>query len=154
MILQGVYLVWYTLNRMKESGKAGYQELEHTADWQLKAWGADVPSLFEQAALGMVDLSGIQLAANPRVTKELRLEAPDREILLVDFLSELLYLGETENIGFDDFDLQVEDAVLHAKIEGAPIESQTKEIKAVTYHNLKIEERPDGVWEVNIVFDV
>jgi SHS2 domain-containing protein len=139
---------------MKEPEKAGYQEIEHTADWQLKAWAVDIPHLFEQAALGMYDLSGVQLAPEPRVTQDLSLDAPDREILLVDFLSELLYLGETENLGFDDFDLQVEDAVLHAKIKGATIQSQTKEIKAVTYHNLKIEKGPDDVWEVNIVFDV
>ncbi len=138
---------------MKYPLNAGYREVEHTADWQLEVWAPDLPVLFEQAALGMYELSGTRLKSQPRVTKELELKAPDEESLLVEFLSELLFLGESQELAFDDFSIRIESGELHANIRGAPIRSQTKEIKAVTYHNLKIQKGLRGL-EVSIVFDV
>lgn len=133
--------------------QAGYREIEHTADWQLQVWASDLPLLFEQAALGMYELSGTHLESQPRMSEELRLEAADAEGLLVEFLTELLFLSESQALAFDDFDIQIESHKLYAKISGAPIKSQFKEIKAVTYHNLEIEAGSRGL-EVNIVFDV
>ena len=135
---------------------AGYREREHTADWELEVWGPDMHALLEQAARGMYALSGVRLWAFPRVSREIALEAADRESLLVAFLSELLYLTEEERIGFDRFDLDVSegrDLRLRAILEGAEIESQSKEIKAVTYHNLKILEQGRKL-KARIVFDV
>lgn len=131
----------------------GYREREHTADWELEVWAPDLPLLFEQAAAGMYELSGTRLKSQPRTEKELQLEAADEEGLLVDFLGELLYLNESENLAFDEFNIKIESLKLMAKIGGAPVESQTKEIKAVTYHKLEIRESSRG-FEVNIVFDV
>jgi SHS2 domain-containing protein len=133
--------------------QAGYREIEHTADWQLQVWAPDLPLLFEQAALGMYALSGTQLESMPRLSEELHLEAADREGLLVEFLTELLYLAESQGLAFDNFNIQIESQKLYARISGATIKSQSKEIKAVTYHNLNIKEGPRGL-EVNIVFDV
>jgi SHS2 domain-containing protein len=133
--------------------QAGYREIEHTADWQLEVWAPDVPLLFEQAALGMYELSGTRLESHPRLGEELHLGAPDREGLLVEFLTELLFLAESQGLAFDNFQIQIESQKLFAKISGAPIKSQSKEIKAVTYHNLEIREGPWGL-EVSIVFDV
>lgn len=132
---------------------AGYREIEHTADWQLEVWAPDLPLLFEQAALGMYELSGTGLESQPHVSEELWLEAPDEEGLLVEFLTELLFLGESQSLAFDDFTIQIESHKLYARLSGAPIKSQSKEIKAVTYHNLEIKEGPRGL-EVSIVFDV
>lgn len=133
--------------------QAGYREIEHTADWQLEVWAPNVPLLFEQAALGMYALSGTQLESHSRLGEELYLGAPDREGLLVEFLTELLFLAESQGLAFDNFQIQIESQKLFAKISGAPIKSQSKEIKAVTYHNLEIKEGPRGL-EVSIVFDV
>lgn len=133
--------------------QAGYREIEHTADWQLEVWAPNLPLLFEQAALGMYVLSGTQLQSQPRVSEELKLTAPDNEGLLVEFLSELLFLSESQGLAFDCIKLQIESQKLYAKISGAPIKLQSKEIKAVTFHNLEIKEGPRGL-EVSIVFDV
>jgi SHS2 domain-containing protein len=73
--------------------------------------------------------------------------------LLVSFLEQLLYLGEMEGLGFDEFEIEVNSGRLCVELGGAPIESQAKEIKAVTYHKLEIRETGRGL-EANLVFDV
>ncbi len=133
---------------------AGYQEVEHTADWELHVWAPELSTLFEQSAHGMYALAGTRLQNEPRRKKFLELSASDFESLLVAFLEELLFLGEQERVGFDRFEgVKLSENRIETKMEGAPILSQSKEIKAVTYHNLEIRETPQG-YEVNIVFDV
>ncbi|HLF91436.1 MAG TPA: archease [Anaerolineales bacterium] len=131
----------------------GYLEIEHTADWALTVWAPDLTGLLEQAARGMDTLSGVVLKSAPRVTRELSITGYDPEHLLVKFLTDILFIGEEEGLGFDTFELSIQDLHLQAQISGAPIASQQKEIKAVTYHDLRIESNPRGL-ETTIVFDV
>lgn len=138
---------------MNAPGARGFREIEHTADWEVQVWAPDLSGLLEQAALGMNALTGLRLQPTPRQKRKFQLEASDPERLLVSFLSELLWLGAHEGLGFDVFDLSIQENVLLAQAAGALIASQTKEIKAVTYHRLVIHSRGDGL-EVNIVFDV
>jgi SHS2 domain-containing protein len=132
---------------------AGFRELEHTADWELEVWAPDLAGLLEQAARGMLALSGVRLNDSPRQKRRLSLQADDAERLLVSFLSELLWLGESEGLGFDSYDLQVDGFRLQAELEGALIACLAKEIKAVTFHNLQIVTGARGL-EARIVFDV
>lgn len=132
---------------------AGFQEVEHTADWALDAWAPTLGQLFEQAARGMLALTGTELAGQAREARQLDLLAIDLESLLVNFLAELLYWGENEGMAFDDFHLTVKGTHLTGWVEGAPIAKQTREIKAVTYHNLKVC-HDSGEFRVRIVFDV
>ena len=132
---------------------AGFQELQHTADWEIEAWAPDLPRLFEQAALGMYALSGTHLYPDPRITRTLELNAEDVESLLVKFLTELLFIGEQYGLAFDVFDLKIDECNLRARLHGAPMTEQSKEIKAVTYHKIAIQTSPRGL-EVRIAFDV
>jgi len=131
----------------------GFEEISHTADWSARVWAQDLPSLFTEAARAMSSLAGASTGSGPRVTRTFEAEAPDAESLLVAFLSELVYYQEQENLIFDVFDLRVAGQWLKVKMEGAPLESVDKAIKAVTYHNLKIENTNQG-FETTIVFDV
>jgi SHS2 domain-containing protein len=132
---------------------AGFHELHHTADWEIEAWAPDLPMLFEQAVKGMYALSGTNLYPEPRITHTLELTAVDVESLLVKFLTELLFMGEQYGLAFDVFDLQINGSNLKARLHGAPMTEQTREIKAVTYHQIAIQPGPRGL-EVRIVFDV
>ena len=138
---------------MIDKDRSGFEEIEHTADWELHVWAPDLPRLLEQAARGMYELSETRLMIGDR--EEFNFEFPftDNESLLVDFLSELLFLGEDQGFAIDEFDLSFDGTHLNARLGGAPIEEQNKEIKAVTYHRLKIRETRSGV-DVRIVFDV
>jgi SHS2 domain-containing protein len=132
---------------------AGYREREHTADWELEVWAPDLPCLLEQAARGMYRLIGVRLKGGPRHERIIELSVLDAESLIVDFLSELLYLVEEEGLAFDEFSLQISQDKLIAELTGAPLESLEKEIKAVTYHKLSVRKTDLGL-QVNIVFDV
>jgi len=101
----------------------------------------------------MSSLSGAVIGNDGRVRRVFEAEGPDVESLLVAFLSELVYYQEQENLAFDVFDLGVAPQRLKVQMEGAPITSVEKAIKAVTYHNLNIEKTPEG-FETTIVFDV
>jgi len=131
----------------------GFEEIPHTADWSVHIWAADLPSLFIEAARAMSSLSGAVIGNDGRVRRVFEAEGPDVESLLVAFLSELVYYQEQENLAFDVFDLSVAPQRLKVQMEGAPITSVEKAIKAVTYHNLNIEKTPEG-FETTIVFDV
>ncbi len=131
----------------------GFEEIPHTADWAMRVWASDLPSLFDEAAEGMNTLAGVKFVEGTKVNKHFETEAPDSESLLVAFLSELIYFQEQENLGFSEFDIRIIDSRILVDMEGAPIESVDKAIKAVTYHNLKILKSARGL-EVEIVMDV
>ncbi len=131
----------------------GYREIEHTADWELEVWAPDLATLLEQAAEGMYRLMGVELAVGERIERQLDMVADDPEALLVDFLGELLFFVESQGLAFDRLDLEVADLRMHARLEGATVTSQAKEIKAVTYHRLEVIETDSG-WQTRIVFDV
>ena len=131
----------------------GFEEISHTADWSARVWAENLPSLFTEAARAMNSLAGTVAGNGPRLKRVFEAEAPDPESLLVAFLSEMLYYQEQENLVFDVFDLRVATQWLKVEMEGAEIESSEKAIKAVTYHNLKIQKTNKGV-ETTIVFDV
>jgi SHS2 domain-containing protein len=132
---------------------AGYQERAHTADWALTVWAPDLSGLLQQSARGMYALMHARLQAQPREAYRFEMAAPDRETLLVTFLSELLYFTQRDDVGFDRFDLTYEGERLTAEVEGAPLESIAKEIKAITYHDLAVRATERGL-EATIVFDV
>jgi SHS2 domain-containing protein len=131
----------------------GHREVEHAADWGLEVWAPDLPGLMEEAARGMFELMGVEVSDDTRSHRQLEIGADDREQLLVSFLEELLFIADSEELAFDVFLLKLVDTNLLARLEGGGIVSRTKEIKAVTYHYLKIEDTRRGL-KTTIVFDV
>ena len=131
----------------------GFEEISHTADWSARIWADDLPSLFTEAARAMNSLSGTVIGNKSRVTRTFEAKGPDGESLLVAFLSELVYYQEQENLAFDTFDLRIATQWLKVEMEGAQIEAVEKAIKAVTYHNLKIE-RVNDRFMAEIIFDI
>ena len=131
----------------------GSREIAHTADWELEAWAPDLAGLIEQAAMGMSALCGAVLASDSRLMETLEVLGEDSESLLVGFLSELLYIQENRNIGFEKLSVSISGGKLTARVVFRDLVSIQKEIKAVTWHNLKIAAH-EGVSRVRIVFDV
>ena len=127
--------------------------MEHTADCGLEVWAPDLPALIEEAARGMFELMGVVVSEESRCHRQLEIGAEDREQLLVSFLEELLFIADSEEVGFDGFLLNVQDSSLLARLEGGFIVDRSKEIKAVTYHYLEISESDRGLM-TNIIFDV
>jgi len=145
----------YPLNKDEnvQSNSSGYREIEHTADWEIEVWSPDIKGLLYQAACAMYTLADVKLAATQKQSRTLEITAKDNEELLVSFLSELLYLAEDEQLGFDRISLSLNEDTLTAELTCTPIKSISKEIKAVTYHNLNIIDTSKG-FTTRIVFDV
>ena len=133
----------------------GFEEVEHTADKALRVFGADLTELFLSAAEGLTHLMAADVAdISTKIEKSIELEAIDAESLLVEWLSELAYWAESEMLVFKNFRIQKATATyLKAKVWGGKTSMLEKQIKAVTYHNLKIKKTAEGL-EATIVFDV
>ena len=133
----------------------GYEIVDHTADWALRVYGSNLTNLLRSAALGMSSLLVADLASSPlEVSRDLTLEAFDAETLLVDWLSELAYLAEEAQLVFREFHLwNVTSQRMTARIRGGRAPELQKHIKAVTYHELSIEQTDSGL-TATIVFDV
>ena len=131
-----------------------YREVDHTADWALHVWAPTLEELFVEAARGMYTLVGAQAQPGVTVRRRVELTADDHESLLVAWLQELLYFTESEELAFTGYHIaHLEPTHLRAEVEGGPTGRLDKMIKAVTYHNLKINRTADG-YDTTIVFDV
>lgn len=136
-------------------GTNRWEEIDHTADWSIRVYGQDLAGLLESAAYGMVALLGGQLSEESRAeTWRFQLSAPDAETVLIDWLAELIWLIEEENVLFSQFEIeQIGDVAVAARATGKTGASFAKHIKAATYHNLDIRQTEDGL-ETVVVFDV
>jgi riboflavin kinase/FMN adenylyltransferase len=131
-----------------------YEEIEHTADLAMRAYGRDLEELFANAAYGLFDLMAEPAADEPPRRREVALEGSDYEALLVDWLNELIYLHEVEGETYHRFTIQdLSPTLLRATVEGGPTGRKTKAIKAATFHDLRIRQTEEG-YEATMVFDV
>ena len=132
---------------------SGYEELEHTADVALRVWARNFEDLLRQSAEGMYDLMGVELDRTVEKNGTFHLEDGNREIQLVDFLNEILYLAEQETSIFKNFAFSEHEIGVSVKASGFKAISIHRNIKAVTFHDLDINETDRGL-ETQITFDV
>lgn len=135
-----------------------FEILEHTADKGVAARGSTMAEAFENAAYGMFALFVDPSAYQPTEEREIAVEADEREMLLWSWLSELHFIFEVDRVLPVDFRiLEIDDTKLKAKIAlrpiGPDIEWHGSAVKAITFHQLKVEET-DGQWRVQVYVDV
>ena len=134
-----------------------YEILSHTADTGIEATGAGLAELIDELAKGMFALiATVDPCPAPRRI-DVEVSAATPEDLVVDLLSDLLYESEIEDVMPCDFSTTMLGAT-HARVTagGAPlsdVETTGPPIKAVTYHDLTVEERDDH-WFGRVYFDV
>ncbi len=129
-----------------------FEELPHQADAALLVYGRSLPELFSHAARGMYHILGINGEDHLKVKEDIVLQADDTESLLVSFLTELLFMVE-KGQKVTIFELNIEKGGLNAKVNQSPILGMAREIKAVTFNEMKIL-YVDGVYQTRIVFDL
>jgi SHS2 domain-containing protein len=132
-----------------------FEEISHTADWSFRAFGRDARELFQNAAHALFALEGAQARADANeIARDVHVTALDYESLLVTWLTELLWLQESQREMYQRFDIvTLAPTELRAQVFGVPFIALDKIIKAVTYHNLKIAQTAQG-WEAVVVVDV
>ena len=135
-----------------------YVQLDHTGDIRIKVFGYSLKELFENAAYALFDMITDANKIDSQLAETVEISGTDKEELLVNWLSELNYLFITESKIFNKFEINhLKDFELSATIIGEKFNSHkhplNTEIKAVTFHNLQIEQVSDR-WETKIVFDI
>jgi SHS2 domain-containing protein len=138
--------------------RQGYELVDHTADVGVRAWASSREGVFEEAAKAAFSLICDPLTIDQTETHELRLEAEDRELLLVAWLNELIYVFEAKRMLFVDFELvELDDTHLVARVTGEQLDPSRHAIcggvKAATLHELSLTEGPSG-WEAFVILDV
>jgi len=132
-----------------------YEEIDHTADVGIRAYGRTMDELFANAAEGMFSFIADLSRVKPVGEVEVRLEADDLPTLLLRWLSELLYVHETQRLLFSSFEVNVVGMSLEGRVRGEAIDKKRHElklaIKAVTRHGLTVDPEK-GIAEV--IFDI
>ncbi|MDK2981251.1 MAG: protein archease [Chloroflexota bacterium] len=131
---------------------SGFKEVPHKADIALDVFAPSLPELFINAVMGLYHILGIRKGTLGGDDLGFTLQDIDAESLLVAFLSELLYQVE-QGRAAESIQLEIGDNRLKAELDLAPVVSIEREIKAVTYHELKII-KADGAYRTRIVFDL
>ena len=137
-----------------------FEFIEHTADIAVRLRGDTPGALFEAAAAALTDAITTGSAVRPNEASTVTRDAPELDLLLVDWLEELLYRFETEGLLVADADVAIAsgDAVrLHAHIRGERRDEARHPIKvlvkAVTFHGLHVTKTSEG-YETTVVFDI
>lgn len=135
-----------------------YELFEHTADLGLRATAPDLDTLF--AAMAECLFAAIvEDPAGVRPETEYRFEfaGTDREYLMFDWLRELLYRFDADHLVFRRFEVRVRDDGLTATAWGEPLDPArhmlSHEVKAITYHELKVTPTADG-WLAEVIVDI
>jgi SHS2 domain-containing protein len=131
---------------------------DHTADVGIEAFGSDAGAALANAGLGLaaVVLGRDPRALRPQAEMTVEVEAPDREALVVAFLSELLWRLERDGLLWISGGVEVEEG--RARGKGNAVRLGAKhgagvEVKAVTYHELRFEPAPGG-WRIRVILDI
>lgn len=135
-----------------------YILIDHTADIGIDAFGATLQELFANAAFALFDIITELPKVAGKVKHTITISGIDREQLLVNWLSELLYLHDVKNLLFRDFRItDMTDNQLTATVCGELFNEERHVIrtgiKAVTYHNLSIVQT-DHQWKARVIFDL
>ncbi len=140
---------------MSDHASGGFEILEHTADVGVRSWGPSVEEAFRQASLGLLDIVGaFRPGSGDR--QDITVEARDLGGLLVDWLSEVLYLQEVKDVVFGRVEVsEVRDgrATGWVEIIDRPVEIEGTAVKAVTYHQLSVE-AIDSRWVATVYLDI
>ena len=133
-----------------------FEILEHKADLKIKVFGKSKEELFENAMVGMLKAAKYE-STKQLTTKQLtiKIKSMDLPSLLVDFLSEILYLVETKKIVFEKVEFKkYKENEIEAILIGKPLKRMGVHIKGVTYHDLDIHQEKDKTWQATILFDI
>jgi tRNA nucleotidyltransferase (CCA-adding enzyme) len=135
-----------------------WEHFAHEADIGVRGIGASKEDAFEQAALALTAVIIDPHLLKPQEHVEIACEAPDDELLLVDWLNALVYETATRRLLFGRFEVHLDDHQLRGLAWGEPIDVQKHEpaveVKGATLTCLRVGREPGGAWVAQCVVDV
>ena len=132
-----------------------YEILEHKADLKIRAFGKGKEEVFLNMLKAMTESQRPEIKEKEKITREVKVKSTDLSALLVGFLSEALYLSQTNReVYFEVTFKKFSDTELEGELIGQKVERFGEEIKAVTWHSLDVHQKEDGTWQATVLFDV
>ena len=137
---------------------ARWEHFSHGADIGVRGVAATKAQAFEQAALALTAVLTDPVNVRPALAVQIACEAPDDEMLLVDWLNALVYQMATRRMLFAAFNVAIEGTRLTATAIGEAVDRRRHEpaveVKGATYTALRVARQADGSWIAQCVVDV
>lgn len=135
-----------------------FEIIDHTGDIGIIVYGGDLSELFFNAGRAFFSLLTNLNRIRSTLERSIVLQSENLEELMVAWLGELLYLFDAKALLFRKFQLEeVNRSGLRATARGEFFQPERhvikREIKAVTYHQVKVEKK-SGKWQGRIIFDI
>jgi tRNA nucleotidyltransferase (CCA-adding enzyme) len=148
----------YTGQTMQTDKTAGWSLFHHDADIGVRGRGPSLEVAFEQAALALTAVMTDPQSVHPETAISVHCEAPDIELLLVDWLNALVFETATRKMLFSRFEVAIHARQLDANAWGEAIDTRrhqpAAEIKGATYTELSVRQDRAGQWVAQCVVDV
>ena len=139
------------------ASKPGWEHFPHDADVGVRGFGATVTEAFEQAAQALTAVV-TQTRVEPKVRVEVTCEAPDLELLFVEWLNSVIYEMAVRGMLFGRFAVRIEGTRLAGTLWGEPVDVERHapacEPKGATYTALKVATDDKGLWSAACIVDV
>lgn len=144
--------------RDADTAAAEWELFPHGADVGVRGFGRTKEQAFEHAAYAMTAALAAPQRVQPRSAVRVACDAPDDELLLVDWLNALVYEMATRGMLFSRFAVRIEGSRLEGEAWGEPVDLARHEvgveIKGATYTALRVAQEEDGRWVAQCVVDV
>jgi SHS2 domain-containing protein len=140
-----------------QEGGSRWELFPHDADIGVRGWGATPAEAFEHAALALMAVV-THAPVEPRVAVKVACEAPDLELLFVEWLNAIIYEMAVGKALFGRFDVTINGERLRGTLWGEPVDvarhAPACEPKGATYTALKVAQDADGRWSAGCIVDV
>jgi tRNA nucleotidyltransferase (CCA-adding enzyme) len=144
--------------RPQTGQEESWEHFPHEADIGVRGIGSTKEAAFEQAGLALTAVITEPTSVASAQTVSITCEAPDDELLLVDWLNALVYEMATRKMLFSRFTVRFNDHSLHAMVWGEEVEvarhQPAVEVKGATYTELSVKQDEQGRWIAQCVVDV
>jgi len=141
-----------------EAAQARWEHFPHQADMGIRGIGTTKEEAFAHAAMAMTAVITDLTLVDPAQSVSITCEAPDDELLLVDWLNRLVYEMATRKMLFRRFAVRIDDHSLQATAWGEPVDvarhQPAVEVKGATYTALSVKQEQQGQWVAQCVVDV
>ena len=135
-----------------------WEHLEHGADIGVRGYGESLEQAFSQAARAMSSVITSLDRIDTRDSVEIECSAAEPDLLLLDWLNEIIYLMATRHMLFGRFEVRISGHHLRARLFGEALDrgrhQPAVEIKGATFTELKVYQAPHGEWVAQCVIDV
>jgi len=145
--------------------KNGFEIVDHTADIGIKVWADQLRSLFTEAAKATLSIIADIKTVEKKEKRNIKIEAENIEELFLQWLKEILYVIEKDEMLFSEFQIENDNfsycddfqCFIQAVLSGEKINPTRHgictEIKAVTRHNFFLK-KEDDLWKTFVLFDI